>query len=352
MRRLLLPLVLPLLVLAGQPAGAVEADTGLGIRLLEAPTDRRDDPRALVYVVDHVEPGTTFTRRIEVGNDTAEPLDVDLYSVGSDIAGASFSPLAGRTPNDLSSWITVSPVDMRLAPREKRVATVTVTVPGDASEGERYAAVMAESAAVDTAGVVVNARVGIRVYLSVGPGGEPASDFTIDDLTASRDADGNPVVEATVTNTGGRALDMTGALDLSEGPGGLSAGPFPAELGTTLGIGQSQPVRVVLDKALPAGPWKARIDLTSGLVERAAEATITFPEEAGQRSAPAKATAVPLAQDPDVVVPVAIGALALVSLMLLFAIWWLRRRRKDEDDDQPTPTLPAQRRAADEQVSS
>lgn len=355
MRRLLLPVVLPLLVLtAAPPVGAVAADTGLGIRLLEAPTDRRDDPRALVYVVDHVEPGTTFSRRIEVTNDTADTMDVDLYSVGSDIVGSSFAPLAARTQNELSSWVTVSPSDMRLAPRENRVATLTVTVPGDASEGERYAAVMAESAAVDATGVVVNARVGIRVYLSVGPGGEPASDFTIDELTASRDADGNPVVEATVTNTGGRALDMAGALNLSDGPGGLSAGPFPAELGTTLGIGESSPVKVVLDKALPAGPWKARIDLESGLLERAAEATITFPETAGQRSAPAKATEVPLAQDPDVVVPVAIGALALVSLMLLFAIWWLRRRRKgeDEDDDQPAPSLPAQRRAADEQVPS
>jgi hypothetical protein len=351
-RRLLLLLLPLLLVAAPAPAHAVEADTGLGIRLLEAPTDRRDDPRALVYVIDHVGPGESFTRRIEVSNDTPEPMAVDLYSVGSDIVGSSFSPLAGRTPNELSTWTTVSPERLQLAPREQRTATVTVTVPDDASEGERYAAVMAESAAIDADGVVVNTRVGIRVYLSVGPGGEPASDFTIDDLRASRDERGQPVVEATVTNTGGRALDMSGSLSLTEGPGGLSAGPFPAELGTTLGVGESQPVRVVLDKALPAGPWKARIDLKSGLLERAAEGALRFPDAVGEVGPRVVAEPVPLTEDFNVLVPIALGliGLVLVSMLLLHRMHRVRHRR----DQMPAPAaeVPAPRRSADDRVVS
>ncbi len=79
-------------------------------------------------------------------------------------------------------------------------------------------------------------------------------------------------------NTGGRALDMSGTLQLKAGPGGLSAGPFPAVLGTTLAIGATTPVtRSPLDKQLPAGPWDATVTLRSGLVERSASATITFP---------------------------------------------------------------------------
>ena len=78
-------------------------------------------------------------------------------------------------------------------------------------------------------------------------------------------------------NTGGRALDMSGTLRLLAGPGGLNAGPFPAQLGTTLAIGAIEPVTILLDKRLPAGPWKARVDLHSGLVERHSQATITFP---------------------------------------------------------------------------
>ena len=70
---------------------------------------------------------------------------------------------------------------------------------------------------------------------------------------------------------------MSGVLNLSAGPGGLRAGPFAATLGTTLGIGDTEPVTVSLDKQLPAGPWIAEIALASGLVQRSAEARLTFP---------------------------------------------------------------------------
>jgi hypothetical protein len=53
--------------------------------------------------------------------------------------------------------------------------------------------------------------------------------------------------------------------------------PLPAILGTTLGIGDAEAVTIALDKQLPAGPWDARITRRSGLVERSARATITFP---------------------------------------------------------------------------
>ncbi len=120
-------------------------------------------------------------------------------------------------------------------------------------------------------------RVGVRIYLSVGPGGAPLGTFVIESLTAQRMPDGQPVVIAAVHNTGGRALDISGTVDLSRGPGGLRAGPFPATLGTTLAIGDTEPVRTRLDKRLPSGPWSAHIALHSGLVERTADATITFP---------------------------------------------------------------------------
>ena len=71
---------------------------------------------------------------------------------------------------------------------------------------------------------------------------------------------------------------MFGTLELSGGPGGLSAGPFPASLGTTVAIGATESVTVVLDKQVPAGPWEAGITLHSGLLERSAQATITFPD--------------------------------------------------------------------------
>lgn len=48
-------------------------------------------------------------------------------------------------------------------------------------------------------------------------------------------------------------------------------------LGVTLAIGDTEPVTIGLDNRLPAGPWDAEITLRSGLIERSARATITFP---------------------------------------------------------------------------
>ncbi len=203
-------------------------------------------------------------------------------------------------------------------------------MPKDASPGERYGVILAEFRAAPAQGIRGASRVGIRTYLSVGPGGEPASNFTVDSLTAGRDAAGVPVVTASVHNTGGRALDMRGTLTLAHGPGGLSAGPFVVKLGSTLAPGDTEPVSVALDKALPAGPWEARIDLQSGLLQRAATATITFPDTAGTSAPPVQAKAVPLVKNFPVVATLA-GALLLLLLVLLLLLWRfgaLARRRK------------------------
>ena len=165
-------------------------------------------------------------------------------------------------------------------------------------------------------------RVGIRIYLSVGPGGEPASDFVIDSLIAQRIADGTPVVLARVKNTGGRALDMSGSLRLTDGPGALSAGPFPASLGTTLGIGQTAPVTVRLDKQVPDGPWDAKITLRSGLLERSASATIRFPRGEG--------TSQPVKPGSSGWLTKALAA--LVALALLIVVFWLLVRRRRRED--------------------
>jgi hypothetical protein len=210
---------------------------------------------------------------------------VALYAAAAGITDGSFLGAAGHTPNALSTWTSVVPGNSDVAAGRKAMIAVTIAVPRDATRGEQYAVVWAEVRSTPGAsgGVTEVSRVGVRVYLYVGSGGAPASAFTIDSLTARRSAAGQPSVLATVHNTGGRALDMSGTLRLSAGPGGLRAGPFPANLGTTLAIGDTQSVTIVLDKQLPDGPWDARITLHSGLLERSARATITFPVAGSSR---------------------------------------------------------------------
>jgi hypothetical protein len=299
--------------------------TGIGIRLVDAPVATRDDPRARVYIIDHVRPGTTIERRIEVANDTGAGTDVAVYPAAAAIKNGSFVGLQGDTPNELATWTKVSTPHVRLADGAKRMVAVTIHVPSDAAPGEQYAVLWAQTTSRGKGAVTQVSRVGIRVYLSVGPGGEPASAFQIESLTAERDPTGTPVVAATIHNTGGRALDLRGELTLGDGPGGLSAGPFPVTLGTTLGLRQTDPVTVELDKQLPDGPWKVHLAVTSGLLTEHAQATLTFP-------ASGIGPAVTVSRGTGVWWWVGGG---LVVLALLGLLWWVWRRRGHHGGDTP-----------------
>lgn len=326
------------LILAAAPHAAATSsrgatrDTGsIGIRLVDAPTASRDDPRARIYIVDHLKPGTVIKRRIEVSNTTHSSEALALYAAAASITKGSFLGAAAHTPNDLSTWTSVSPPKPVVPAGGKVTAMVTIAVPKDAAPGEQYGVVWAEArSAANVGGVVQVSRVGIRLYVSVGPGGPPAADFTIDSLTAERSAEGLPMVVAAVRNTGGRALDMNGTLTLSDGPAGLSAGPFPASLGVTLGLDDTEPVSIALGKQLPAGPWLAQITLHSGLVERTATATITFPAAGTGADVQTKSG------QPVWLYLTGAGIALVLALIALYAI--LRRRPLDR---LPTPRTPS-----------
>ncbi len=312
----------------------------IGIRLIDGQIGAPNDPRARVYIVDHLAPGTIIQRHVEVSNTTGSTRRVVLYSAAAGITNGSFSGAADRTPNDLSTWTSVVPSALDIPADGRRIATVTITVPSDAAPGEQYGVVWAEArSAPSTAGGIVQvSRVGVRVYLSVGPGGPPAADFTIDSITATRPPHGRPLVLATVHNTGGRALDMAGTLRLLRGPGGLTAGPFPANLGVTLAIGESEPIVIALDKRLPAGPWDALLTLHSGLVERSVRTTIMFPVGVSPAASNRTGWEYP-----------ALAGLALVLLGLTGVLVLSRRPRRRPRSRRgahaPQPSVPARSRS-------
>lgn len=297
--------------------------------------------RNATYIVADLEPGDRLQRKIRVCNGTDTPLRVSLYANAAAISDGAFAPLGSpRADNDLSRWTTVQPASVLLQPDAPVDVAVTITIPSDATRGERYAVVYAEvPPAAGGSGIGVASRVGVRQYVFVRGESAPRTDFTISTLTAARGNDGRPVVEAQVKNTGERAIDVAGELRLTDGPGGVSAGPFPASVGTTIAPGQSAPVEVLLDRALPAGPWLARLELGSGATRRAAEARMTFPDEAGVENAAVPAKNVPLRKDPEILVPIAGALIGVIALLLLW--WLLARRRTNEDEDEDKELLPA-----------
>jgi hypothetical protein len=324
MRSLLVAALLIGLPPAAAPAAAPAAG-GLGIRLVDAPTALKDDPRARIYIIDHVSPGTTIRRHVAVSDTTSSPLSASLYVGGASISGDAFTPTDKGVPSELGSWSSVSPSAVSLGAGQSKEALVTIAVPADAADGERYGVIWAELPPGGTGPVKAVNRVGIRIYLSVGNGSAPPVSFSIEQLQAQRRADGVPLVRASVHNTGGRALDMNGTLSLSDGPGGLSGGPYPASLGTTLAIGATEPVSIVLPKAITGGPWKATLTLRSDTVSETVTASLTFPV-AGQTSPPVRATQQSVTKSHPVQVFLAVGLVSLLALLLLAAALLLRRR--------------------------
>jgi hypothetical protein len=264
---------------AGAAASLAGSSGSIGIQLVDAPTNRRFDPRAQRYIVDHLAPGTVIQRRVNVINKSGENRRIQVYAGSATIEQDRFVFGEGATPNELTSWISFEHGVLDLEPYSEQAVQATISVPPKASTGERYGVLWASSiSAPDSAAITQIHRVGVRVYLEVGEGGEPVSNFDIGDITPARAFDRVPSLAVAVRNTGGRALDMTGTVHLVDGPAGLRAGPFPITIGTTLAPGGAGTVTVSMPPDLPAGPWKAELKLASGMIERTATTTFSFPD--------------------------------------------------------------------------
>ncbi|WP_210793600.1 hypothetical protein [Micromonospora sp. C81] len=322
---LLASVALVALGVSAAPAAAVREqrqepaeDAAISIRMLDIPASRVQDPRAQVYIVDHLKPGATINRRVEVENTSGESQKIDFYSGAASVENNAFTVPEGRAGNELSGWIRLKTSGIELDPGERRPVEVEIAVPRKASKGERYGAIWAQvtSAKERTGNITQIHRVGIRVYLDIGPGGEPPTDFRIDGLAAEPGPGEFPVITAKVTNTGERALDMTGTLSLTRAA--VQAGPFKVTNGVTILPGQSGQVQIEVNQALPAGTWDVRAKLASGIVERTATGKISLP------------VAVPMvvanSAGPNWLV-YAVGGIALLVLVTL-AGWYLVRRQR------------------------
>ena len=266
----------------------------VGIRLVDVPEDTTDDPRAMQYIVDHLNPGTTIERRIEVSNSTSAPLTVQVYAGAADITADGFVGQAAGSQNDLSSWTSLDEGQVTIPAGGKVMDTVTVAVPADAAPGEQYAAVWVETAATNSGPIAAINRVGIRMYVSIGGDNPPPTSFVVDTLTASRNPDGTAVVSAQLHNTGGRAIDASGSLTLTSTTGSINAGPYAATLGTTIAPGDTEPVTIEIADEVAAGPWLARIDVTSGTQTQSFEAEITFPDAGVGEAVPVEQDRMPI----------------------------------------------------------
>ena len=300
------------------PSPVAGADAGsVGVRLIPV-AGAENDP----YITEAIAPGERVVRQISVRNTTRAALPVSLYAAGASVVDEAFTIADGRTASEASSYTNVAPGQVTIGPGESVLTTVTIDVPSDAAPGPQYAVVWAEvrSAASGTTGVTQVNRVGVRAYLTVGPGGLAPAAFVLENLTAGLGPDGQRAALATVRNAGGRTLSLSGTLALTSGPGGTAAGPFTAQMPAILEPGASSPVTVVLPPDLPVGPWTATLTGDAGPLSQTITAQLSFVVAAG---------------------PAAAGgaswwwfaALAGSLLALLLLVVLLRRRRQGAEPD-------------------
>ncbi|MFN3339782.1 MAG: hypothetical protein ACK40Z_08800 [Dietzia sp.] len=262
---------------AGEPSGSIR------ISLLDIPADRVDDPRANSYIVDNIPPGESIARRVQVTNDTGAPAILDVYAGPAEILDGNFVPKPRGQTNPLTSWVGLSSDEVALENGQSAEVLVTIDVPDDAPEVEQYGAIWVSTRADDSDSeqqIQQVSRVGVRLYVSVGEGNGPPSDFGIDGLTPQRDAEGNAAVAVRVENTGGRAVDVSGTLTLGDGPGGLTAQAVSSST-LTVSPGDDGEVLFVIPSSVefPAGPWQATADLQSGWSQHSFSSEITFPDQ-------------------------------------------------------------------------
>ncbi|WP_406171889.1 peptidase [Streptomyces sp. NBC_00996] len=271
-------------------AEGTDVHGSFSVRLVDVPASLVNDTRARQYIIDNLHPGATIRRRVEVANTSDEPARVVVYPSAARIRHGSFIGAFGRQRSELTSWTSLSRKRLEVPAHSTARTSVTIRVPRDAAPGERYGVIWAQMSGGAGPGVTLVNRAGIRLYLSVGGHNPPPTKFTVDTMTAERDRAGRAIVKAQVHNTGGRALDLSGTLNLSKVRGSINAGPYAVQLGTTLAPGQSEPVTVPVTDQVANGPWKATLNLKSGLYEETYRARITFPRHRGHgRPVPAHA---------------------------------------------------------------
>lgn len=301
-----------------QPADGGTPGTGfITISLLDIPANRADDPRAQTYIVDNIPPGASITRRVQVTNNTGASTVLDVYSGPAAIEDGAFVPRPRGETNPLSSWVDLSATEVALDHGQSAEVVVTIAVPADAPEVEQYGAVWVSTRPADTGDgqqIAQVSRVGVRLYVSVGEGNGPPSDFGILDLTPLRLEDGSAAVVTRVENTGGRAVDVSGTLALDDGPGGLSAEAVSAAT-VTIAPGDQAEVEFVIPSsaAFPAGPWQATADLASGWTQHSVSESITFPD---------------LGETEDGGIPVAAWAGIAAAILALLVVGTILLRRR------------------------
>ncbi len=121
-------------------------------------------------IQESVSPGQVITTVINVGDTTAEPMDVavDIDGMGNYLSGTimAVTPENDVSPYSARGFVTASPTSFHLEPGQSQNVNVTISVPYDVGDGGRYAIIFIRTIPSGT-GVVFATAVAAQVMLTV-----------------------------------------------------------------------------------------------------------------------------------------------------------------------------------------
>jgi hypothetical protein len=204
-------------------------------------------PGARAYFVYELQPGARLQDTVAVTNSSNEPLTFTLYARDAVTpkggGGLAFQDKSDQ-PQEAGSWITL-PVDRyTLAPGTRADIGFTITVPADATPGDRVAGIIGTvvpdaSTTATSSGLRVEQRLAARLYVRVSGDHHPAMSIDQLHIDYGRDPMAPPTaadvtVQYRVGNTGDVRLSPDVVLTLEDGLGRRLARSDPVRLSEVL----------------------------------------------------------------------------------------------------------------------
>nr|BFE56266.1 hypothetical protein GCM10020063_007920 [Dactylosporangium thailandense] len=323
---------LPALLGVAQPAGAAPPSPPPGpgtpaakssVTWSVAPgTDKGPDGRAAFTF--EADPGQTLRDVVAVSNFSAAPATFRVYASDAvNTPTGGFDLLAGdRKPTDVGAWVALTQSTVTIPANATVNVPFTLAIPANGTPGDHAGGIVAALQRAGQGPVVVENRIGARIYLRVHGKLAPSLGITRIDARYHHSpnpfAGGDVTVEYTLRNTGNvrlAAAQLAAVTGASGGRLASAAGPPVAELLP----GQSLQYTVTIRGVAPLGPLGADVTVTPSAVkgDRYTESLSAAGLGTGRRRA--GLFAMPWSQ---------LVLLVLLAALVVLAVIVLRRRRR------------------------
>lgn len=222
------------------------------------------------FIFTNVTPGTRIKDFVGVTNDSKFPVTFAVYAADAlNTPSGGFDVLpAGKRSIGVGAWVTLARSSVTIPATTEVNIPFTLSVPVNATPGDHDGGIVAQVSASSTntkgGKILVNRRVGVRIYLRVVGPLRPV--LSVQHLSLGYHGTINPVASgsATVTyavkNTGNVALAAAQSVTVTSMFGTLASGRPPPIV--NLLPGQTLRFTVPLQGVAPAGPIDAHVTLT------------------------------------------------------------------------------------------